>query len=93
MLLACSVRSLRRYWLDVRCGCGKTKCLPLRLLASKAHFERLRSGHTETVETSTMHLDTLRDLKSVNSHLVAAAAYPVLERTGVLLPTRLRQEG
>ncbi len=61
--------------------------------ATEAHFERLRSGHMETVETSTMHLDTLRDLKSVNSHLVAAAAYPVLERTGVLLPTRLRQEG
>jgi phosphate:Na+ symporter len=35
----------------------------------------------------------LRDLKSVNSHLVAAAAYPVLESKGELLPTRLRQDG
>lgn len=61
--------------------------------ATEAHFGRLRSSHIDTVETSTMHLDTLRDLKSVNSHLVAAAAYPVLERQGVLLPTRLRQEG
>jgi phosphate:Na+ symporter len=53
----------------------------------------LREGHFETVETSTMHLDALRDLKSVNANLVAAAAYPVLERKGELLPTRLRQEG
>ena len=60
--------------------------------ATDAHFERLRSGRRDTVETSTMHLDALRDLKSVNSHLVAAAAYPVLERKGELLPTRLRSE-
>jgi phosphate:Na+ symporter len=43
-------------------------------------------------ETSTLHLDALRDLKNVNAHLVAAAAYPVLENKGELLPTRLRQE-
>lgn len=58
--------------------------------ATDAHFERLRSGHIETVETSTLHLDVLRDLKSVNANLVAAAAYPVLERNGELLATRLR---
>jgi phosphate:Na+ symporter len=60
--------------------------------ATAAHFERLRARRTETVETSTMHLDALRDLKNVNTHLVAAAAYPVLERNGELLPSRLRQE-
>ena len=48
--------------------------------ATMAHFERLRSGRIETAETSSLHLDVLRDLKQVNSHLVAAAAYPVLER-------------
>ena len=30
----------------------------------------------------TLHLDALRDLKNVNTHLVAAAAYPVLENKG-----------
>jgi phosphate:Na+ symporter len=59
--------------------------------ATNAHFERLRTGRI-TAETGTMHLAVLRDLKSVNSHLVAAAAYPVLEGKGELLPTRLRQE-
>jgi phosphate:Na+ symporter len=58
--------------------------------ATDAHFQRLRAGQVDTVETSTMHLDALRDLKSVNASLVAAAAYPILEKTGELLPTRLR---
>ena len=58
--------------------------------ATDAHFQRLREGHVETVETSTLHLDALRDLKNVNANLVAAAAYPILERKGELLPTRLR---
>jgi hypothetical protein len=40
----------------------------------------------------TMHLDALRDLKNVNTHLVAAAAYPVLENIGELLPSRIRHE-
>jgi phosphate:Na+ symporter len=67
----------------------------LESAATTAHFERLRSGRLESVETSTLHLDALRDLKNVNSHLVAAAAYPVLENTGELLPRRLlaREEG
>ena len=59
--------------------------------ATEAHFERLRSGRIDTAETSALHLDALRDLKSVNTHLVAAAAYPVLESKGELLPSRLRQ--
>lgn len=59
--------------------------------ATTAHFERLRSGRIETAETSALHLDILRNLKRVNTHLVAAAAYPVLEGHGELLPSRLRQ--
>ena len=60
--------------------------------ATTAHFARLRSGRPETVETSAMHLDALRDLKAINSHLVAAAAYPALEEKGELLSSRLRQD-
>jgi phosphate:Na+ symporter len=55
---------------------------------TEAHFERLRQGGIETVETSSLHLDLLRDLKQINSHLVAAAAYPVLEERGELLQSR-----
>ncbi len=60
--------------------------------ATAAHFARLRAGRVETAETSSLHLDVLRDLKQVNAHLVAAAAYPVLEGQGELLSSRLRAD-
>ena len=59
--------------------------------ATEAHFARVRAGRVESVETSALHLDLLRDLKRINAH-VAAAAYPVLEKRGELLSSRLRQE-
>jgi phosphate:Na+ symporter len=63
----------------------------LEQAATDAHFARFRAGETESVETSSMHLGVLRDLKSINGYLVAAAAYPILERRGELLATRLRE--
>ncbi|HVC50814.1 MAG TPA: Na/Pi cotransporter family protein [Stellaceae bacterium] len=63
----------------------------LEARATEAHFARIRAGRRESVETSAMHLDVLRDMKRINSH-VAAAAYPVLERLGELLPSRLRRD-
>ena len=56
---------------------------------SQRHFERLREGTTRSVETSSLHLDTIRDLKQVNS-LLASIAYPVLEEHGLLADTRLK---
>jgi len=70
----------------------KEKFRTLEAAATDAHFDRLRAGRVDTAETSAMHLDALRDLKSVNSHLVAAAAYPILEGKDELLPTRLRSD-
>ncbi|MGH7065967.1 MAG: Na/Pi cotransporter family protein, partial [Stellaceae bacterium] len=60
--------------------------------ATEAHFARVRAGRVESVETSALHLDMLRDLKRINAH-IAAAAYPVLEKRGELRSSRLRQEG
>lgn len=57
---------------------------------TRAHFELLRKGNVDASETSSLHLDLLRDLKQLNSHLVAAAAYPVLEQQGELLQSRIR---
>ena len=64
----------------------------LETRATEAHFARIRAGRVESVETSALHLDMLRDLKRINAH-IAAAAYPVLEQRGELLPSRLRQDG
>ncbi len=61
--------------------------------ATQAHFARLRTGNAERAEAGALHLDVLRDLKQVNAHLVAAAAYPVLKAQGELLPSRLRERG
>ncbi|GAA4161780.1 Na/Pi cotransporter family protein [Shinella granuli] len=55
---------------------------------SQRHFERLREGAKKSLETSSLHLDTIRDLKQINS-LLASIAYPVLEEHGLLRGTRL----
>jgi phosphate:Na+ symporter len=59
----------------------------LETAATRAHFAGLRGGKPEP---GALDLDLLRDLKRVNGHLVAAAAYPVLEGQGELLSSRLR---
>jgi phosphate:Na+ symporter len=45
------------------------------------------------METSSLHLDALRDLKQLNSHIIEAAAYPLLRARGALLATRLKAAG
>ena len=63
----------------------------LEARATEAHFARIRAGRVESVETSALHLDILRDLKRINAH-IAAAAYAVLEKRGELLSSRLRRD-
>ena len=59
----------------------------LESAATRAHFAGMRGGKGTS---GALDLDLLRDLKRVNGHLVAAAAYPVLEDQGELLSSRLR---
>lgn len=56
--------------------------------AAERHLQRLQSGRVESIETSSLHLDVLRDLKRIHSHLIAVA-YPILEEAGELRPSRL----
>ena len=58
--------------------------------AAEAHFARLREGRPESIETSSLHLDVLRDLKRIHSH-ICSVAYPVLEAAGELQSTRLKE--
>jgi phosphate:Na+ symporter len=58
---------------------------------TEAHFAQIRAGQAQAAERSAWRLDLLRDLKRINDHLVAAAAYPVLKDQGELLPTRVRE--
>jgi phosphate:Na+ symporter len=58
-------------------------------VASENHLARLREGLLASIETSSLHLDILRDLKRIHSH-ICSVAYPVLEATGELQPSRLK---
>jgi phosphate:Na+ symporter len=53
------------------------------LEAADRHFERLREGRPESLETTSLHLDVLSDLKRIHSH-ICSVAYPVLEAAGEL---------
>jgi phosphate:Na+ symporter len=61
----------------------------LERFASDSHLQRLRRGTPESIETSGLHLDVIRDLKRINSHLTSVA-YPILDAAGELARTRLK---
>lgn len=52
------------------------------------HFARISAGRPDSIASSSLHLDVLRDLKRINSHLTSVA-YPILERAGELADSRL----
>lgn len=64
----------------------------LEARAGEAHFARIRTGRTENLATSGLHLDVLRDLKRINAHLTRAAD-AILDRRGELLASRLTESG
>src|SRR3954454_10984136 len=60
------------------------------LAATERHLDRLREGRPETIETTSLHLDVLRDLRRIHSH-ICSVAYPVLDAAGEL-PARRSAE-
>jgi phosphate:Na+ symporter len=54
-----------------------------------SHLGRLAGNTVESIETSSLHLDLISDMKRINSH-VCSIAYPILEQAGVLAHTRLK---
>jgi phosphate:Na+ symporter len=61
----------------------KVELRKAELEAADRHFERLREGRPESLETTSLHLDILSDLKRIHSH-ICSVAYPVLEAAGEL---------
>ena len=59
----------------------KTELRNVELAAAERHIERLREGLKETMETTSLHLDVLRDLKRIHSH-ICSVAYPVINASG-----------
>ncbi|MDI2091766.1 Na/Pi cotransporter family protein [Commensalibacter oyaizuii] len=63
--------------------------------ANSIYYRRLRE-ETEDKKTQiqfgSFMLELARDLKRTNTHVVASSAYPVLDQSGLLLPSRLQPE-
>ena len=52
--------------------------------------KQLAENTVQSIETSSLHLDLISDLKRINSH-ICSIAYPILDSAGALSPTRFRQ--
>jgi phosphate:Na+ symporter len=90
MRLALNVFATRDVVLARRLLGEKAAMRGAELEASDSHFARLREGRPESIETSSIHLDVIRDLKRINGHLTSVA-YPILEVAGELRDSRLRE--
>jgi phosphate:Na+ symporter len=62
----------------------------VELAATERHLDRLREGRPETIETTSLHLDVLRDLRRIHSH-ICSVAYPVLDAVGELAVGRFAE--
>ena len=67
----------------------KSEIRDKELQSAERHFARISEGWTDSIDSSSLHLDILRDLKRINSHLTSVA-YPILERADELAESRLR---
>nr|AAD31603.2 putative Na+/phosphate symporter [Rhizobium rhizogenes K84] len=56
--------------------------------SSERHLERLRDGRADSLQTSSLHLDILRDLKRINAH-ITSVAHPIMDEEGLLGESRL----
>ncbi|PTR19255.1 Na/Pi cotransporter family protein [Cereibacter azotoformans] len=68
---------------------SKIEIRRLEAVSAERHLGRLRAGRPEAMETSTIHLDLLRDLKRLNAH-VTSVAHPILTEIGALRESRMR---
>ena len=68
----------------------KVKFRELEAINYERHLARLADQTVQSLETSSVHLDLMRDLKRINSHF-CSVAYPILEAAGVLSESRIRK--
>jgi phosphate:Na+ symporter len=80
---------------DLKCAqqliAGKDQFRALELRYAETHLIRLADNTPQSIETSSLHLDLISDMKRINS-LFCSIAYPILDEAGVLAPSRLRAQ-
>ncbi|WP_053842570.1 Na/Pi cotransporter family protein [Paracidovorax avenae] len=67
----------------------KTRFRELERAYAATHLGRLSEKTVQSMETSSLHIDLISDLKRINSH-ICSLAYPILDSAGALAPSRLR---
>ena len=67
----------------------KARFRHLELDYAATHIARLQDNTAQSIETSSLHLDLISDLRRINSH-ICSIAYPILEAAGALAQTRIR---
>jgi len=68
----------------------KARFRDLERAYASTHLGRLSEQTVQSIETSSLHIDLISDLKRINSH-ICSIAYPILDSAGALAPNRLRQ--
>ncbi|MEP6824580.1 MAG: Na/Pi cotransporter family protein [Ramlibacter sp.] len=68
----------------------KARFRDLERAYATTHLGRLSGNTMQSIETSSLHIDLISDLKRINSH-ICSIAYPILDSAGALAPSRLRQ--
>ncbi len=68
----------------------KARFRDLERAYATTHLGRLSDNTTQSIETSSLHIDLISDMKRINSH-ICSIAYPILDSAGALAPNRLRQ--
>ena len=68
----------------------KARFRDLERAYATTHLGRLSNQTTLSIETSSLHIDLISDLKRINSH-ICSIAYPILDSAGALAPSRLRE--
>ncbi len=63
----------------------KNRFRELELAYSATHLNRLAENKLQSIETSSLHIDIISDLKRINS-LLCSVAYPVLEASNATRP-------
>lgn len=68
----------------------KARFRDLERAYATSHLGRLSEQSVQSIQTSSLHIDLISDLKRINSH-ICSIAYPILDSAGALAPNRLRQ--
>lgn len=67
----------------------KEKFRDLERSYAALHLDRLSDQSVQSIETSSLHLDIISDMRRINSFF-CSTAYPILEQAGQLRKSRLR---